>query len=474
MLLRSIIVILISLWCGSVAYADKSCPVDGEVYPDSVQYCIQHGNRLVPKKEASTSGSARIYLFGDSGLKESFDFEGFDSDCDGYGTEGSKYTENGVSVIIPWRDFVYLLPEHGRAKLKNGYTIESESLRRANCNSAKARVKRKAKAITAGHDREKEETTDIGISRIEIISFDEKGLEEGRVAKEGIAQKQVRTEIVLDGGKKPPALSEERRTEEAASLKHKESTVVAEDIKRQTEKEEKGRADTEKTKMANEILAGEFVFVKGGCFRMGDAFGDGRPDELPIHEVCLDDFFIGKYEVTQGQWQAVMGYNPAYHKNGDSYPVEQVSWNDAQGFIRKLNEKTGQFHRLPTEAEWEFAARSGGKKEKYPGSGDVDAVAWYQSTAKGMSHQVGTKAPNGIDIHDMGGNVWEWVQDWYGSGYYGSSAARNPKGPSTGTHRVARGGGWSAEAESCRTTDREYLIPAGGNNFMGFRLVRQK
>jgi formylglycine-generating enzyme required for sulfatase activity len=169
-----------------------------------------------------------------------------------------------------------------------------------------------------------------------------------------------------------------------------------------------------------------------------------------------------------------MGYNPAYHKNGDEYPVEQVSWNDVQGFIRKLNEKTGQFYRLPTEAEWEYAARSGGKPEKYSGGDAVDAVAWYRSTSGGKSHAVGTKAPNGLGIHDMSGNVWEWVQDRYDSGYYSSSPRNNPKGPSSGTHRVGRGGGWSADAESCSSTDREYLIPGGGNNYMGFRLVRTR
>ena len=482
MFLRLAFVFLIPLWLGSVAYADKICPVDSEVYPDSVQYCIQHGNKLIPKKTvplkntaprqqetkpAAASSAAKIHIYYDGGQKEVFDFSGFNTDCDGYGKEGSKYTENGVSVTIPWRDFNYILPEYGRAKLKNGYNIESDSLKRGNCSGAQVRDKRKRKVLIAGYEGEKEEAVEMALSRMEILSFDGKGLEDGRAMREAILQEREETDRIAEEEKRQSAAEAERRAEVEKRRQEAEAGRVAEE-------EAKRRAEAESSRMIHEKMAGEFVFVKGGCYRMGDTFGDGRPDELPVHEVCVDDFYLGKYEVTQGQWQGVMGHNPAYHKNGDEYPVEQVNWNDVQGFIRKLNDKTGQFYRLPTEAEWEYAARSGGKPEKYSGGADVDAVAWYRSTSGGKTHPAGTKAPNGLGIHDMSGNVWEWVQDRYGSSYYSGSPRDNPKGPSSGTHRVARGGGWSAEVESCSATDREYLIPAGGNNYMGFRLVRTR
>ena len=454
---RFAVILLISLWLSSVAYADKICPVGSEIYPDSVQYCTQHGNKLIPKKNAPTPQEtspsvARIHLHYAGGQKDAFDFGGFNADCDGYGKEGSRYTENGASVTIPWRDFIYILPEYGRAKLKNGYDVESESLKRGNCSEAQIRGKGKRKATVAGDGGEKaEEVVEMALSRIDVLSFDEKGLEEGRAVREAIIQKREETNKIAEAGKRQATEEAERRAE--------------------TEKRRR-EADAEAARRMDEKVAGEFVFVKGGCYQMGDTFGKGRPDERPVHEVCVDDFHLGKYEVTQGQWQGVMGRNPAYHKNGDDYPVEQVSWNDVQGFILKLGEKTGHSYRLPSEAEWEYAARSGGKPEKYSGGADVDAMGWYQSNSGGKAHNVGTKAPNGLGIHDMSGNVWEWVQDWYGSGYYSGSPRNNPKGPSSGTHRVARGGGWSAEAESCSSTDREYLIPAGGNNFMGFRLVK--
>lgn len=218
----------------------------------------------------------------------------------------------------------------------------------------------------------------------------------------------------------------------------------------------------------------ELVLIKGGCFQKGDAFGDGQADELPVHTVCVDDFYIGKYEVTQGQWQSVMGSNPSFfRKCGEKCPVEQVSWNDIQGFITTLNAKTGKTYRLPTEAEWEYAARSGGKKEKYAGtSSDVELgkYAWYSANSGGRTHPTGERQPNGLGLHDMTGNVWEWCQDWYGEKYYSQSSRKNPTGPASGTRRVLRGGAWLFEPAGIRASARYSLTPDARGDLYGFRL----
>jgi formylglycine-generating enzyme required for sulfatase activity len=217
----------------------------------------------------------------------------------------------------------------------------------------------------------------------------------------------------------------------------------------------------------------EFVLVKGGCYQMGDTFGDGSDDEKPVHEVCVDDFYIGKYEVTQGQWRTIRGNNHSYFSNcGDNCPVEQVSWNDIQDYIRILNQQTGKTYRLPTEAEWEYAARSGGKSEKYSGGNNVDSVAWYKANAGSQTHPVGRKQPNGLGIYDMSGNVWEWCNDIYDEHYYRNSPRDNPRGPSSGSLRVLRGGPWGRSADYARAADRNWNDPVDGVDFHGFRLVR--
>jgi formylglycine-generating enzyme required for sulfatase activity len=219
----------------------------------------------------------------------------------------------------------------------------------------------------------------------------------------------------------------------------------------------------------------EFVAVKGGCFQMGDTFGDGKNDEKPVHEVCVSDYSIGKYEVTQGQWQKVMGNNPSnFSTCGGECPVENVSWNHVQEYIRILNERRGgsatRPYRLPTEAEWEYAARSGGKQEKYSGGNDIDAVAWYGSNSGSKTHPVGRKRANGFGLYDMSGNVWEWVNDWYDGGYYGKSPRVNPQGPTTGSDRVNRGGSYS-DVPGDRASFRDSGDLRTSYPNMGFRLV---
>jgi len=215
----------------------------------------------------------------------------------------------------------------------------------------------------------------------------------------------------------------------------------------------------------------EFVWVEGGCFQMGDTFEDGDNDEKPVHEVCVKSFGMSRYEVTQGQWQKIMGNNPSRFTKGKNYPVEQVSWDDTQGFIRKLNSHSGRCFRLPTEAEWEYAARSGGKKEKYAGSGDVDRLAWYNGNSGGSTHPVGTKEPNGLGLYDMSGNVWEWSSDRYGKNYYQQSPRNNPQGPSSGSFRVIRDGCWNGSPWLARSANRDRFMPGYRLDNLGFRLV---
>lgn len=219
------------------------------------------------------------------------------------------------------------------------------------------------------------------------------------------------------------------------------------------------------------VTSMEFVSVPGGCFQMGDTFGDGQSNEKPMHEVCVDGFSVGKYEVTQGQWQKVMGNNPSAFKKGDNYPVESVSWNDAQEFISKLNRQSGKSYRLPTEAEWEYAARSGGKREKYSGSDNIDAVACYSSNSSSATHPVGAKAANGLGIYDMSGNAWEWCQDWFADSYYASSPRQNPLGPQSGSGRVIRGGSWFNVPWNVRAAYRNGYEPGYRNYRLGFRLI---
>ena len=217
----------------------------------------------------------------------------------------------------------------------------------------------------------------------------------------------------------------------------------------------------------------DMVKVEAGTFMMGATSEMQNPwdDEKPVHQVTLtNDYYMGKYEVTQALWKTVMGSNPSKFK-GDYLPVEMVSWDDCQEFIGKLNSMTGRKFRLPTEAEWEYAAR-GGKKSRgyqYSGSSNISDVAWYDGNSGRKTRPVGTKQANELGIYDMSGNVWEWCQDRYGS--YVSSSQTNPIGAVSGPNRVYRGGGWARNARNCRSSYRDYGIPDDRYNFLGLRLV---
>jgi len=216
------------------------------------------------------------------------------------------------------------------------------------------------------------------------------------------------------------------------------------------------------------------IYVQGGTFTMGctnEQGSDCYDSEKPSHSVTVSSYSIGKYEVTQAQWRAVMGSNPSHFSGCDNCPVENVSWDDIQGFIRKLNSQTGKTYRLPTEAEWEYAARGGNKSRgyKYAGSNDVGSVAWYDDNSNSKTHSVGQKSPNELGIYDMSGNVWEWCSDWDGA--YSSSSQSNPKGASSGTIRVLRGGSWTTRARNCRSSIRGNCPPDARDSAFGFRLV---
>ena len=238
-----------------------------------------------------------------------------------------------------------------------------------------------------------------------------------------------------------------------------------------------GQAQTLKEDEIKEFTVNGVTFtmirVEGGTFTMGaisEQGNDAFDDEIPTHCVTLSSYFIGETEVTQALWQAVMGNNPSKW-NGKNLPVEQVSWNDCQTFITKLNQLTGKKFRLPTEAEWDFAARGGTKSHgyKFSGSNNVDDVAWYEGNSGSRTHDVATKQSNELGLYDMSGNVMEWCQDWYGS--YSSEAQRDPKGPSSGSYRVNRNGSWICfDWDCCVAKRNRYKVDGCGGN-LGFRLA---
>ncbi|MDR1951627.1 MAG: formylglycine-generating enzyme family protein [Bacteroidales bacterium] len=218
----------------------------------------------------------------------------------------------------------------------------------------------------------------------------------------------------------------------------------------------------------------EMIFVEGGTFLMGcteEQGSDCSADERPAHSVTLNSFSIGKYPITQGQWRALMGKTRSQSPKGDNYPIETVSWLDAQKFIQRLNAATGKQYRLPTEAEWEYAARGGNKSRgyKYSGSNTMNEVGWFANNSKNRTRQVGLKLPNELGIHDMSGNTWEWCEDRYGN--YPASPQNNPTGPLSGIHRVLRGGGYNYDAQGCRVSCRYARPSEYHDGLTGFRVA---
>lgn len=230
---------------------------------------------------------------------------------------------------------------------------------------------------------------------------------------------------------------------------------------------------------SNTFMGINFVLIEAGCFAMGNPNPPSNltTGETPSHHVCIDKpFYLGETEVTQKQWEDVMGNNPSKVKSYDR-PVDRVSWNDVQAFLQKLNAKDGSNRfRLPTEAEWEYAARAGSDKDYCYGNGDgsLAQYAWYGNLGyKGASHDVAQLKPNDLGLYDMHGNVWEWVQDWYDGTYYSNSPEHNPTGPETGKYKTYRGGSFIGKPINLRSAVRFSAMPASRTHDVGFRLLRQ-
>jgi len=221
----------------------------------------------------------------------------------------------------------------------------------------------------------------------------------------------------------------------------------------------------------------DFVLIPAGSFKMGadPNFEESSPDETPRHRVSISKaFYLAKTEVTQEQWVAIMGSNPSEYK-GRQNPVENVSWNDVQEFIRRLNAKEGSnVYRLPTEAEWEYACRAGstGTYSFGDDKGDLGTYAWFDENSGERTHPVATKRANAWGLYDMHGNVMEWVQDWYGETYYSSSPSTDPRGPASGSTRVVRGGSWDFDAGFVLAAPRIRVAPGVRYAGLGFRLAR--
>ena len=267
----------------------------------------------------------------------------------------------------------------------------------------------------------------------------------------------------------PPELKNEQPEENERKSRFRNQEEYekwkAEKLKTTTEKQQDELVTGRDSKMVSgeiwkdPFLGMEFVFTSGGWFEMDDALDDGDDQKRSVYKVYVDGFWLGRFVVTQGQWEKLMGHNPSFYKEGMDYPVEHVSWEDVQEFILRLNQKTGMNFRLPTEEEWEYAAKTGGKKEKGAGTdneSELTEYAWYGINSGGEPHPVGQKNPNDLGSYDMSGDVWEWVQKDYGV---------------IEEAKVVRGGSWSDPPTFLRTPNRAFIATDDRVRFVGFRLV---
>lgn len=260
-------------------------------------------------------------------------------------------------------------------------------------------------------------------------------------------------------------IRDKRLQKEAEERKAQEERI------RQEEEEERKRKEIANGLFTANGVSFRMICVEGGTFQMGSNESDACKDERPVRLVTLNNYYIGQTEVTQALWQAVMDGNPSKFQGDGQLPIESISWEDCQTFIKKLNQLTGQRFRLPTEAEWEYAARGGkySKGYKYSGSNTLGDVAWYTDNSGGKTHPVASKHANELGLYDMSGNVEEWCQDWYGT--YPSSSQINPTGPNSGSCRLHRGGSWNNYYRSCRISLRSESVPLYQKFNLGLRLA---
>lgn len=328
-------------------------------------------------------------------------------------------------------------------------------------------------------EEEKKRQAEIERIEAEISAFESQKVER----EKAVFQKEQELKLAQLDLKTCEAkiLKLQAKLEEVRSFK-KEKNKEEERIKAEENRIQEDGKRKEEAKQQEEMRRGNFtvngvsfkmIRVEGGTFMMGSASEQGsevNSDELPRHQVTLSDYYIGETQVTQALWEAVMGSNPSRFK-GVNRPVENVSWDDCRAFIRHLNKLTGKRFRLPSEAEWEFAAHGGKKSKgyKYSGGNNLNDVAWFGDNSYGETKEVKTKSANELGLYDMSGNVWEWCNDWYGT--YPSSPQTNPQGPSSGSNKVYRGGGWNFGATYCRTTNRDYYWPAYSFYYLGLRLA---
>lgn len=262
------------------------------------------------------------------------------------------------------------------------------------------------------------------------------------------------------------SLNERIKTLEAELERHKTSSGTT---------TTKSQPHTEIITIPGTDVSFKMIHVEGGTFMMGANEGDTEAygEEKPAHEVSLSEYWMGETQVTQELWQAVMGENPSEFKGDPNRPVENVSWLDCREFIQRLKNLTGKKFHMPTEAQWEFAARGGirSKGFKYSGSHDLFDVAWYNENSKGNTHPVGERDPNELGLYDMSGNLWEWCNDWYDGDYYSNSPTSNPTGPTSGSKRVCRGGCWDNDTRSYRVSYRGCDTPTSADRYIGLRLA---
>jgi formylglycine-generating enzyme required for sulfatase activity len=339
------------------------------------------------------------------------------------------------------------------------------------------RRQQEAQTIVAGSQREEESRKAAEVERQRQLEEEQRKKEEDE--KQRQQEEQERKEKEEAERKRQQEEQERKAREERERIAREEAERI-----QQAEQERRAKEEAERLRLVQERKAKEeaerrkqfsivtsadnFVRIDAGEFMMGSENGDA--DEKPVHRVRISrPFEMGKFEVTQAQWEAVTGSNPSYFK-GAKLPVENVSWEDARQFIEKLNaQNDGYFYRLPTEAEWEYACRAGSTGDY---AGNLDAMAWYGDISGAKTHPVGQKQPNAWGLYDMHGNVWEWCQDWYSANYYAQSPGADPQGPASGSARVTRGGGWNFSAVGCRSASRFRNASGSHNRYLGFRLAR--